>query len=152
MWIGVKFLIGLCGCGKIMLMWKVFNFMLVSGNSVFLIYVNFKVFLRLELIYKSSVNGVYWFLMWMYLKILEGLKDILCELDVSFFVNEVFDEVMLLKIIVVLEVGELEKVKSIGMDIDVYGVIESIDKVMSICGRSRCVLLLDDVVYVFFLE
>ncbi|QBG36705.1 hypothetical protein [Litorilituus sediminis] len=147
---GAKLLSGPRGCGKTTLMLKAFNKLCRKGkNGAFPVYVNFKSSLRLEPIYRKQANGSFWFSQWMYLKLYEGIYESLKKfnVDTEARFNIKLDEVV--KLISLLELGEIDRAETKLESISTYDLENEIDKAMSITGKTRCVLLLDDAAHAF---
>lgn len=147
---GAKLLTGPRGCGKTTLMLKAYNKLCVKGSRGALpIYVNFKSSLKLEPIYRSKANGGFWFSQWMYLKIYEGLykslKFFKIDQENGFHVSLKDVE----GIISLLELGEISKVEDKNFELSPYDLEGDISKSVSLTGKSRCVLLLDDAAHAF---
>lgn len=148
---GAKLLTGPRGCGKTTLILKAYNKLLSPKHTAFGIYVNFKTSLKLEPIYKSNANGSYWFTYWMCLKIYQGLYQ--CVRDhkkssIKLSISE-DDTKQLLNL---LELGEIEKAKTLEDQINFSTLEFDIDIVFQILNKNRCVLLFDDAAHAFSVE
>lgn len=147
---GAKLLTGPRGCGKTTLMLKAYNKLSKKGVSgAFPIYVNFKSSLKLEPVYKSKANGGFWFSQWMYLKIYEGIYSSFSDLGYSDQLDIKVKLDTAKKILGLLELGEITKAEKEKIELTTYDLEEDINFVMSLTGKQRCVLLLDDAAHAF---
>jgi energy-coupling factor transporter ATP-binding protein EcfA2 len=147
---GAKLLTGPRGCGKTTLMLKAYNKLSKKGASgAFPIYVNFKSSLKLEPAYKSKANGGFWFSLWMYLKIYEGIYSSLLGLGILNGHNLSVQLDVVKKILGLLELGEIAKAEKENIELTTYNLEDDINFVMSLTNKSRCVLLLDDAAHAF---
>ncbi|WP_157729870.1 zinc ribbon domain-containing protein [Bacterioplanes sanyensis] len=147
---GAKLLTGPRGCGKTTLMLKAYNKLSKKGVSgAFPVYVNFKSSLKLEPVYKSKANGGFWFSQWMYLKIYEGIYSSFKDMGYSDQLDLKVELDTAKKVLGLLELGEIDKAEKEKIELTTYDLEEDIDYVMSITGKPRCVLLLDDAAHAF---
>lgn len=147
---GAKLLTGPRGCGKTTLMLKAYNKLSKKGVSgAFPVYVNFKSSLKLEPVYKSKANGGFWFSQWMYLKIYEGIYSSFKDMGYSDQLDIKVKLDTAKKVLGLLELGEMDKAEKEKIELTTYDLEEDIDYVMSITGKPRCVLLLDDAAHAF---
>lgn len=147
---GAKLLTGPRGCGKTTLMLKAYNKLNSSkNNGAFPIYVNFKLSLKLEPLYKSKANGGYWFSQWMYLKIYEGIYKSLegktVDKDTNFHIKLIEIE----KAMSLLELGEINREELTNLNLSTYILNNDINIAMNLVNKSRCVLFLDDAAHAF---
>jgi hypothetical protein len=150
---GAKLLIGPRGSGKTTLMLKTFYKLCSPQNisntkSSLPIYVNFKSSLKIEPIYKSNANAVYWFNQWILFKIYQGLFGTLEELAVETPDLMKFTRKSIDKIINNIEFRHVELLKSEDL-ITLEDLEEEIQKVLTHLNKSHCVLLLDDAAHAF---
>lgn len=146
---GAKLLTGPRGCGKTTLLLKAFNKLHNRKVSkAFPVYVNFKSSLKLEPFYRSQTNGGFWFSQWMYLKLYEGMYESLGDNvpEEHFFTVALKDTK---KSISWLELGEIEKFKSLRLELSTYDLDSDINKAIDLQEKTRCVLLLDDAAHAF---
>jgi len=147
---GAKLLTGPRGCGKTTLMLKAYNKLSKKGvRGAFPVYVNFKSSLKLEPVYKSKANGGFWFSQWMYLKIYEGIYSSFKDMGYSDQLDIKVKLDTAKKVLGLLELGEIAKAEKEKIELTTYDLEEDIDHVMSLTGKPRCVLLLDDAAHAF---
>lgn len=146
---GAKLIVGPRGSGKTTLLLKAFHRMLRDPNSSALpIYVNFKSSLKLEPLYKSNANAVYWFNQWLLLKIYQGLLSTLSDVGVAppdlRLSKEATD-----RITGQLELGQTELPGQEFSGLDIPSLEADVGQVLAMLGKTRCVLLLDDAAHAF---
>jgi ABC-type iron transport system FetAB ATPase subunit len=150
---GAKLLTGPRGSGKTTLLLKAHSRMLREEHGAALpIYVNFKSSLKLEPLYKSNANAVYWFNQWMLLKVYQGLFATLTELRCPFPDSLRLTQVDADHVAGQLELGQTQLDGIQGSALDIPGLETDIRQVLEILGRTRCVLLLDDAAHAFSAE
>ena len=146
---GAKLITGPRGCGKTTLMLKAFDKLMTSkkGNG-FPVYVNFKSSLKLEPLYRSNTNAVYWFNQWVMLKVISGIYDSLIKMNIH---KDVFrltkDQTS--KNIELLEMGRVDLLNDEDDQITLNDIHTLADKVCEISFKSRFILLLDDAGHAF---
>lgn len=146
---GAKLVTGPRGSGKTTLLLKAYIRMLRDQSGAALpIYVNFKSSLKLEPLYKSNANAVYWFNQWLVLKIYQGLLKTLTELPQAPLLNLRIPKQDVDYLIGQLELGQTD-LTTIRVSLDLVGLEEEIHKALSVIGKTRCVLLLDDAAHAF---
>lgn len=145
---GAKLVVGPRGSGKTTLLLKAFHRMLGDPNSSALpVYVNFKSSLKLEPLYKTNANAVYWFNQWLLLKIYQGLLSTLADLNIIVPPDLRLSKHAVDRLTGQLELGQTELGEAPSLDITA---LESdVDRILSVVGKVRCVLLLDDAAHAF---
>lgn len=147
---GAKLIVGPRGSGKTTLLLKAFNRMLRDPNSSALpIYVNFKSSLKLEPLYKSNANAVYWFNQWLLLKIYQGLLATLAEIKVAIPSDLRMSAEAVDRITGQLELGQTDLPGEEFAGLDIPSLELDLGKVLISLGKTRCVLLLDDAAHAF---
>jgi len=141
---GAKLISGPRGCGKTTLMLKAYN-KLLSDNVALPVYVNFKRSLSIEPLYVSGDRGTYHFNQWILLKVYEGLYQSLAEIQNSIELSIPRSEAA--SRIAALEFSNYAGLPELDLTID--WLETDILRVLEKCGRSRCVLLLDDAAHAF---
>jgi hypothetical protein len=150
---GAKLLTGPRGSGKTTLLLKAYHRMLRDEHAAALpIYVNFKSSLKLEPLYKSNANAVYWFSQWMLLKVYQGLFATLNELGSSLPEGLRLTQHEADHVAGQLELGQTELVGIKSAALDIPGLEADIRRMLAVAGRNRCVLLLDDAAHAFSAE
>lgn len=147
---GAKLLVGPRGCGKTTLLLKAQEHLAKSATTI-AVYVNFKSSLRLEPIYRSRANAMYWFNQWMALKCLEGMYA--ASENLSERTNSLLSltRAGVLRHIDLLERGAVDQAAE---EID-YGIDKlraDINSVLAAGSHTRCVILLDDAAHAFSSE
>lgn len=150
---GAKLLVGPRGCGKTTLMLKTYyklsgNGSVSNSKSSFPIYVNFKSSLKIEPLYKSNANAVFWFNQWMLFKVYLGLYKSLEDFGIGNFGNFKYTKNAIEKIINNIEFRHVELVQEEAL-ITIEQIEEEISKVLEFINKSHCVLLLDDAAHAF---
>mgnify|MGYP003576008287 CR=1 FL=1 len=150
---GAKLVTGPRGSGKTTLLLKAYYRMLRDSHSAALpVYVNFKSSLKLEPLYKSNANAVYWFNQWLLLKIYQGVLSTLAELSLAAPSTLRFSKPDVDRLTGQLELGQTELASTSSMELDISSLEEEVHKVLEVVGKSRCVLLLDDAAHAFSAE
>jgi hypothetical protein len=146
---GAKLLTGPRGCGKTTLLLKANHRMLTNERlGAFPVYVNFKSSLRLEPLYKTNANAVYWFNQWLLLKIYQGLYSALEASYPTALGLLRHSREMVNRLAGQLELGQTN-LDTDSPAIDIHSLDEDVGKVLAHVGRTRCVLLLDDAAHAF---
>lgn len=146
---GAKLISGPRGCGKTTLLLRAYHSM-IGTSDAFPAYVNFKVSLKLEPLYKKQANASLLFNQWMLCKIYQGLYN---AIDATRL--EAASAIARLAIgrdaardaASRLELGDVD-----GVNLDQLTPARLQDDVSTIIytlGRTRCVLLLDDAAHAF---
>ncbi len=150
---GAKLVTGPRGSGKTTLLLKAYGRMLrdLRGGAL-PIYVNFKSSLKLEPLYKSNANAVYWFNQWLVLKIYQGLLKTLAELPPIASLDLKIPKQDVDSLIGQLELGQTALSTNDRPSLDLLGLEDEIHKALSALGKARCVLLLDDAAHAFSSE
>lgn len=150
---GAKLIIGPRGSGKTTLILKAYYRLLNDNESAALpIYVNFKASLKLEPLYRTNADAVYYFNQWLLLNVYKGLYDTLSakNLDLSQELSIKIDT--LRKVIGQLEFGQVEPLINQKISLDIGFITQEIEKVLNKTGKTRCVLFLDDAAHAFSSE
>jgi energy-coupling factor transporter ATP-binding protein EcfA2 len=140
---GAKLLTGPRGCGKTTLLLKAYRRMLRAGSSALPIYVNFKSSLKLEPLYKSNANAVYWFNQWLILKVYQGLYETLDHLNMTTSKDLQLTSKEVNDLAGQLELGQTEFDEQRNVRLAMAELEDDIEHVLLQCDRSRCILLLD---------
>jgi len=149
---GAKLVTGPRGSGKTTLLLKAYFRMLSNQRGGALpIYVNFKSSLKLEPLYKSNANAVYWFNQWLLLKIYQGLLRTLSEMPSSPEVDLQWSKQDVDYLAGQLELGQTDLVSGANQ-LDLVALEENIHRALAASGKARCVLLLDDAAHAFSAE
>jgi energy-coupling factor transporter ATP-binding protein EcfA2 len=149
---GAKLITGPRGCGKTTLMLKANNSLIKhKGASALPVYVNFKSSLKLEPLYRSNANAAFWFNQWLLLKVLQGLCQSVESIGgdgsgLGISGREISRRVNL------LEMGRIDAASDSSDSLTVGSIEDYIGRALEQCGRSRCVLLLDDAGHAFSSE
>jgi energy-coupling factor transporter ATP-binding protein EcfA2 len=147
---GAKLVTGPRGSGKTTLLLKAYYRMLSNRQGGALpIYVNFKSSLKLEPLYKSNANAIYWFNQWLLLKIYQGILTTLSVLRPKVSVSLKFSKQEVDRFTGQLELGHIDLNYADNLGLDISSLEDDIGKILSIVGKTRCVLLLDDAAHAF---
>lgn len=144
---GAKLITGPRGCGKTTILLKAFHQLVDDPGAPSLpVYVNFKASLRLEPLYKTKANAMYWFNQWMLFKCYIGLWETLRQMDVDES-RELKERVESARRLA----GDLERGEVPGgrFEMSVESLTESVELALIATGRTRCVLFLDDAAHAF---
>lgn len=148
---GAKLITGPRGCGKTTLMLKAYNNLITNkrGNTL-PVYVNFKSSLKLEPLYRNNPNAAYWFNQWLLLKVLLGLNE---SHEVSSGEQQTSNSSMskahIQKTVELLEMGRVDLIDENEDYVSISIVDSCINNVISMTGKTRCALLLDDAGHAF---
>lgn len=147
---GAKLITGPRGCGKTTLLLKAYR-KLLEGDSTLPIYVNFKSSLRLEPLYKSQANAMYWFNQWMLYKCYVGLLGTLDDLQVRApdSLRDTLDKARRATEILELGAQTPSDPESRAPEVSLERLATDIETVMTGTDRARCVLFLDDAAHAF---
>lgn len=150
---GAKLITGPRGSGKTTLLLKAYYTLLNdTASSGFPVYVNFKSSLKLEPLYRSSSNGVFFFNQWLLLKVYQGVYRTLSEGRVDPPNGMLCSEEMINRITGQLELGQFEGNEIERLEFDMNCLMTEIQKVLSYRKKSRCILFLDDAAHAFSAE
>lgn len=146
---GAKLIVGPRGSGKTTLMLKTYHRLCIStGKSSFPIYVNFKSSLKIEPIYKTNANAVFWFNQWILFKVYQGIYVTLEEIGAQPPINMKFSKEAVNKFIDNIEYRYIELVEDeTKLSTDILE--QEIVKVLQLLNKTHCVLLLDDAAHAF---
>jgi len=146
---GAKLITGPRGCGKTTLMLKTHHRLLGSnGKSSLPVYVNFKSSLKIEPLYRTNANAVYWFNQWILFKVYQGMYLTLEQMKVDPPDNLLYSKEMIDKVIDHIEYRNIEIVQN-DLNLTVDFLENEILKILVKTNKTHCVLLLDDAAHAF---
>ncbi|TVP76073.1 MAG: hypothetical protein EA353_12665 [Puniceicoccaceae bacterium] len=146
---GAKLLTGPRGCGKTTLLLKAYRRMLEDDQSSSLpVYVNYKVSLKLEPLYKEKANASFWFKQWLLAKIYLGIyRSLENRSDLESPSALSAHKQNLVQLVSKLEVGGTPKIDE--AIVSVENLNSDVQLILSNTNAKRCVLLLDDAAHAF---
>ena len=147
---GAKLITGPRGCGKTTLLLRAYQKLMQPNARGLPVYVNFKTSLRLEPLYKSHANAMYWFNQWMLLKCYVGLHETIRDLRIALPAGLRYsrdDAARLANRIV--QTGADASAVTPPLELTTEDLIEDIGRVLDASGRVRCLLMLDDAAHAF---